>query len=152
MRQIARQTKIYKQTNKQTNKKMRALPSTRPVVAEATRGQAPLTPVVPWDSRSYEKENPVFWARVRIRGISQRTRGMPKMQLPKWLWDHGKNVKILLCSSVMKVPRLVKVFIIGSGVVFTSEVGMTRVNRHWKAYPVENKDKWPESKHGAAKC
>ena len=52
-----------------------------------------------------------------------------------------KNVKILLCSSVMKVSRLVKVFILGSGVVFTSEVGMTHVNRHWKAYPARNQDK-----------
>ena len=52
----------------------------------------------------------------------------------------------------MKVPRLVKVFILGRGVVFTSEVGMTRVNRHWKAYPARNKDKSPESKHEVAKC
>ena len=40
-----------------------------------------------------------------------------------------------------KMPRLVKVFILGRGVVFTSEVGMTRVNRRWKAYPARNKDK-----------
>ena len=41
----------------------------------------------------------------------------------------------------MKVPRLVKVFILGSGVVFTSKVGMKHVDRHWKDYPVGNKDK-----------
>ena len=40
-----------------------------------------------------------------------------------------------------KMPRLVKVFILGSGMVFTSKVGMTHVNRRWKAYPVRNKDK-----------
>ena len=40
-----------------------------------------------------------------------------------------------------KMPRLVKVFILRRGVVFTSEVGMTHVNRRWKAYPVGNKDK-----------
>ena len=51
-----------------------------------------------------------------------------------------------------KMPRLVKVFILGSGVVFTSEVGMTRVNRSWKAYPARNKDKRPESEHEAEKC
>ena len=40
----------------------------------------------------------------------------------------------------MKMPGLVKVFILGSGVVFTSEVGMTHVNRRWKAYPARNKE------------
>ena len=42
---------------------------------------------------------------------------------------------------VYKMPRLVKVFILRRGVVFTSEVGMTHVNRRWKAYPARNKDK-----------
>ena len=45
-----------------------------------------------------------------------------------------------------------KVFIFRSGVVFTPEVGMEHVNRHWKAYLVGNKGKSPESEHGAAKC
>ena len=44
------------------------------------------------------------------------------------------------------------VFIFRSGVVFTPEVGMKRVDRRWKAYPVGNKAKSPESEHGAAKC
>ena len=61
-------------------------------------------------------------------------------------------MKIPHCSGVMKVPRSVKVFILGSGVVFTSEVGMTHVNRRWKAYPVGNEDKGPESEHEAEKC
>ena len=39
-----------------------------------------------------------------------------------------------------------------SGVVFTPEVGMKHVDRRWKAYPVGNKGKSPESEHGAAKC
>ena len=39
-----------------------------------------------------------------------------------------------------------------SGVVFTSEVGMKHVDRHWKAYPVGNKGKSSESEHEAAKC
>ena len=33
-----------------------------------------------------------------------------------------------------KIPRLVKVFILRRGVVFTSKVRMTHVNRRWKAY------------------
>ena len=45
------------------------------------------------------------------------------------------------CSGVCKMPRLVKVFILGSGVVLTPEVRMTRVNRRWKAYPERNEDK-----------
>ena len=52
----------------------------------------------------------------------------------------------------VKCKDLVKIFILGSGVVFTSEIGMTRVNRHWKAYPMGDKDKSTESKHGVAKC
>ena len=39
-----------------------------------------------------------------------------------------------------------------SGVVFTPEVGMNHVDRHWKAYPVGNKGKSLESEHEAAKC
>ena len=50
------------------------------------------------------------------------------------------------------MPRLVKVFILRRGVVFTSEVGMTHVNRRWKAYPVRSKDRSPEFEHEAAKC
>ena len=45
-----------------------------------------------------------------------------------------------------------KVFIFRSGVVFTPEVGMKHVDRRWKAYPVGNKGKSPESEHEAAKC
>ena len=44
-------------------------------------------------------------------------------------------------AAVCKMPGLVEVFILGSGVVFTSGIGMTHVNRHWKAYPARNKDK-----------
>ena len=47
---------------------------------------------------------------------------------------------------------LVKIFIFRSGVVFTHEVGMKHVDRHWKAYPIGNKGKSPEFEHGAAKC
>ena len=39
---------------------MRALPSTRPIVAEAARGKAPLTPVVPLRQTSFDEENLVF--------------------------------------------------------------------------------------------
>ena len=52
----------------------------------------------------------------------------------------------------VKCRDLVKIFIFRSGVVFTLEVGMKHVDRRWKAYPVGNKAKWPESEHGAAKC
>ena len=45
-----------------------------------------------------------------------------------------------------------KVFILRWGVVFTSEVGMMRVNRRWKAYPARNKDKRPEYENEAEKC
>ena len=45
-----------------------------------------------------------------------------------------------------------KVFIFRSGVIFTPEVGMTHVNRRWKAYPARNEDKSPESEHEVAKC
>ena len=43
-----------------------------------------------------------------------------------------------------------KVFTLRSGVVFTFEVGMKHVDRRWKAYPVGNKGKSPESEHEAA--
>ena len=46
--------------------------------------------------------------------------------------------KIQLC---VKCKDLVKVFLFRSGVVSTPEVGMKHVDRHWKAYPVGNKDK-----------
>ena len=49
------------------------------------------------------------------------------------------------------MPRLVKVFILRRGVVFTSEIGMTRVNRRWKAYPARNKGESPEFECGATK-
>ena len=49
-----------------------------------------------------------------------------------------------------KCRDLVKIFIFRSGVVFTPEVIMKHVDRHWKAYPVGNKGKSPESKHGVA--
>ena len=39
-----------------------------------------------------------------------------------------------------------------SGVVFTPEVRMKHVDRHWKAYPAGNKGKSPESEYGAVKC
>ena len=52
----------------------------------------------------------------------------------------------------VKCKDLVKIFIFRSGMVFTREVGMEHVDRHWKAYPVGNKDKTPESKHEVAKC
>ena len=45
-----------------------------------------------------------------------------------------------------------KVFILRSGVVFTSEVGMKHVDRRWKAYLARNKGKSPESEHEVAKC
>ena len=38
-----------------------------------------------------------------------------------------------------------------SGVVFTPEVRMKHVDRHWKAYPVGNKGESPEFECGAAK-
>ena len=44
-----------------------------------------------------------------------------------------------------------KVFILRSGVVFTPEVGMEHVNKHWEAYPIGNEGNSPESEHGAAK-
>ena len=57
------------------------------------------------------------------------------------------------CSGVIKKCKdLVKALILRSGVVFTPEVGMTHVNRYWKAYPIGNKGKSPEYEHGAAKC
>ena len=51
-----------------------------------------------------------------------------------------------------KCKDLVKVFILRSGVVFTSEVGMKHVDRNWKAYLVGNKGKSPEYEYGVAKC
>ena len=39
-----------------------------------------------------------------------------------------------------------------SGMVFTPEVRMKHVDRNWKAYPVGNNGKSPESEYGAAKC
>ena len=51
----------------------------------------------------------------------------------------------------VKGRDLVKIFIFRSGVVFTPEVGMKHVDRRWKAYPVGNKGKSPESEHGAEK-
>ena len=55
------------------------------------------------------------------------------------------------CSCVFCL-KPVKIFILRSGVVFTPEVGMKHVDRRWKAYPVGNKVKLPESEHGAEKC
>ena len=43
-----------------------------------------------------------------------------------------------------------KIFIFRSGVVFTPEVKIKHVDRHWKYYPVGNKGKSPESEHGVA--
>ena len=48
------------------------------------------------------------------------------------------STKMQLC---VKCKGLLKVFILRRGVVFTSEVGMTRVNRRWKAYPARKEDK-----------
>ena len=48
------------------------------------------------------------------------------------------QTKMQMC---VKCKGLLKVFILRSGVVFTSEVGMTHVNRRWKAYPARNEDK-----------
>ena len=61
----------------------------------------------------------------------------------------GTQSKMQLC---VKCKGLLKVFILGSGVVFTSEVRITRVNRRWKAYPARNKDKRLESEHEVEKC
>ena len=52
----------------------------------------------------------------------------------------------------VKMQRLVKVFILRNSVVSTPEVGMEHVNKCWKAYPVGNKGKSPESEHEEAKC
>ena len=60
----------------------------------------------------------------------------------------GTQSKMQLC---VKCKDLVKIFIFRSGVVFTPKVGMKHVDRRWKAYLVGNNDKWPESKHEAAK-
>ena len=38
-------------------------------VGKPQGGKPPWPPSSPWDSRSCEKENPMFWAGVRIRGI-----------------------------------------------------------------------------------
>ena len=57
--------------------------------------------------------------------------------------------KMQLC---VKCRDLVKIFISRSGVVFTPKVRMKHVDRRCKAYPVGNKEKSPESKHGVAKC
>ena len=56
MRQIARKIKDLQNKTKKT----RALPLTRPTVAEATGGQAPLTPVVPLRQTFFDEENLVF--------------------------------------------------------------------------------------------
>ena len=57
--------------------------------------------------------------------------------------------KMQLC---IRCKDLVKIFIFRSGVVFTPEVGMKHMDRRWKAYPVGNRGKPPESKHGETKC
>ena len=49
----------------------------------------------------------------------------------------------------VKCKDLVKVFILRSGVGFTSEVRMKHVDRHWKAYLAGNKGKSPEFEYGA---
>ena len=61
----------------------------------------------------------------------------------------GTQSKMQLC---VKCRDLVKIFISRSGVVFTPKVRMKHVDRRWKAYPVGNKGKSPESEHGVAKC
>ena len=48
------------------------------------------------------------------------------------------SAKMQLCA---KCKGLLEVFILRRGVVFTSEVGMTHVNRRWNAYLVGNEDK-----------
>ena len=52
----------------------------------------------------------------------------------------------------VKCQDLVNIFIFRSGVVFTPGVGMKHVDRHWKAYPVGNKDNGLEFEHEATKC
>ena len=44
-----------------------------------------------------------------------------------------------------------KIIILEVGVVFTPEVRMKHVDRHWKAYPTGNKEESPEFKCGATK-
>ena len=44
-----------------------------------------------------------------------------------------------------------KVFILRSGVVFTSGVGMKHVDRSWNDYPTRNKGESPEFECGVAK-
>ena len=61
----------------------------------------------------------------------------------------GTQTKIQLC---VKMQRFGKNIHFRSGVVFTPEVRMKHVDKHWKAYPVGNKGKSPESEHRAAKC
>ena len=55
-----------------------------------------------------------------------------------WWLNLTFSAKMQLC---VKCKGLLKVFILRRGVVFTSEVGMTHVNRSWKAYPARNEDK-----------
>ena len=58
----------------------------------------------------------------------------------------GTQSKMQLC---VKCRDLVKIFIFRSGVVFTPEVRMKHVDRHWKAYPIGNKGKSSGSEHEA---
>ena len=69
-----------------------------------------------------------------------------------------KNYRCLKLAFQTRIQLCVKVRKFGgnghfrSGVIFTPEVRMEHVDRHWKAYPAGNKGESPEFECRAKKC
>ena len=72
--------------------------------------------------------------------------GLKRKKNSRWL-KLASQTKIQLCV----LPKFDENHHVRSGVVFTPEVRMKHVDRHWKAYPVGNKEESPEFEGGAAK-
>ena len=67
-----------------------------------------------------------------------------KEENSRWL-----KLTIQIKTQLSVLPKFDECHHFRSGVVFTPEVRMKHVDRRWKAYPVGNKGKSPESEYGA---
>ena len=68
--------------------------------------------------------------------------------------ENSRWLKLIIQTKIQLIvlPKFDECHHFRSGVVFTPEVRMKHVDRHWKAYPTGNKEESPELEYGAAKC
>ena len=83
---------------------------------------------------------------MNFHGLFQQFR-VERKENSKWL-----KLTIQTKTQLSVLPKFDECHNFRSGVVFTPEVRMKHVDRHWKDYPAGNKGKSPDSEYGVEKC